>query len=149
MRVHARRSARPTLVHVRILALLVVLVPDQCDASGGGKRCDVFQHNGMAVCGPGLFLIGMGKCGTNAFKSYTLRYKDVKWHMKSEIDFNPHFVKPEQLMEFNPNVVPGDSKVWFIKHNIHTEEVVHSANDHPRNARNLLRMLKVKVLFCL
>lgn len=65
----------------------------------------------------------------------------MSWHTVSEIDFNPAFVKPEELMAYNPGVLPSDDMVWFIKHNVHEDETSPD-NTSPRNVRNLLVMLK-------
>ena len=44
-----------------LAAVMAVGVHDVAMAVGG-KRCDEFRHNGTTVCGPGMFLIGLGGC---------------------------------------------------------------------------------------
>ena len=82
-----------------------------------GKICDEFVVDGRRLCGPSLLVPGMGKCGTNAIRSYTALHPSIKWSTDSEIDFDPRETDPVDLIRrHSPGVTPHDPFVWALKH---------------------------------
>eukprot|EP00928_Gymnodinium_smaydae_P075229 TRINITY_DN58230_c0_g1_i1.p1 TRINITY_DN58230_c0_g1~~TRINITY_DN58230_c0_g1_i1.p1 ORF type:complete len:359 (-),score=38.06 TRINITY_DN58230_c0_g1_i1:74-1150(-) len=82
------------------------------------KSCDVFFHKGKRVCGPSVFILGVGKCGTNGLKSYMAAHPQIKFTKESEVRWllqNKTF-SVSTILDHNPGVMPEDTFQWVIKH---------------------------------
>ena len=81
-----------------------------------GKICDKVQVNGRTMCAPALFVPGLGKCGTNALKTYTDHHPRLLWSHDSEVLFDPKTISAVELSkQHNPGVTPEDNRLWAVK----------------------------------
>jgi len=83
-------------------------------------HCDVVHVPGRgAMCAPSLLVPGLGKCGTNAIKTYTELHPRMRWPDFSETAFDPSDISVADFVrEHNPDgaVVPGSGLMWAAKH---------------------------------
>lgn len=106
------------------------------------KRCDVFHIDGRALCAPAIFVPAFGKCGTNAFKSYTELHPQIKWPQDSETEFDPSQISGADFVrQNNPGVTPEDNFVWAAK------APAMAGVDPARLARDLRRTYPSAVVF--
>ena len=83
------------------------------------KRCGTFDVGGQTQCGPSLFIVGLGKCGTNAFAAYLMRHPLVRLTKQSEVQFDPALVEPEEFVALHGgNSTAADEYVLVAKSNL-------------------------------
>ena len=109
----------------------------------------MFTVDGQSLCGPGFFIVGLGKCGTNAFAAYLHRHPSVMLTQQSEIVFDPASVDPIELVKTHgANVTAVDPRVLVMKHNLQPYQNASVLTAYARRLRATFPQAAIGITLC-